>query len=119
MDQQSCKSSDLVLSWKAILLWGLPVIALIVGSYWQKGRLLLWIPALLVMGAACLVNAVRCGRVHCYITGPLSLLAIGYVVIAEYHLVPLDAGYFLDSILGVTILAFLLEIPYGRYRKRA
>jgi hypothetical protein len=38
MDRQSCKSSDLVMSWKAVLLWGLPVAALIVGSYWQKGR---------------------------------------------------------------------------------
>jgi hypothetical protein len=65
MDQQSCKSSDLLFSWKAILVWCLPVIALIVDSYWQKGRIILWIPALLVMGVACLVNAGRCGRVHC------------------------------------------------------
>lgn len=102
---------------RAVLLWCLPVIALIVGSYWQKGRLLLWIPSFLVMGVACLVNAARCGRVHCYITGPLSLLAIVYVVLAEFHLVPMDAGYFLDSILAVSILAFLVEIPLGRYRR--
>jgi hypothetical protein len=88
------------MSWEAVFLWCLPVVALIVGSYWQKGRLLLWIPAFLVMGAACLANAARCGRVHCYITGPLSLLAIVYVVLAEFHLVPMDAGYFLDSIFG-------------------
>lgn len=119
MDGQSCKSSDLVMSWKAALLWGLPVAALIVGAYWQEGRLLLWIPAFLVMGVACLANAARCGRVHCYITGPLSLLAIVYVVLAEFHLVPMDAGYFLDAILAVSILAFLLEIPLGRYRRRA
>jgi hypothetical protein len=118
MDQQSCKSSDLVLSWKAILLWCLPLIALIVGSYWQRGRLLLWIAAFFVMGVACLVNAARCGRVHCYVTGPLSLLAIIYVIVAEFHLVPMNAGYFLDSILGISILAFLVEIPLGRYRKR-
>jgi hypothetical protein len=118
MEQQSCKSSDLLLSWKAILLWCLPVIALIVGSYWQRGRLLLWIPAFVVMGVACLVNAARCGRVHCYVTGPLSLLAIIYVIVAEFHLVPMNAGYFLDSILGISILAFLVEIPLGRYRKR-
>jgi hypothetical protein len=119
MDRQSCKSSDLVMSWKAVLLWGLPVAALIVGSYWQKGRLLLWIPAFLVMGVACLANAARCGRVHCYITGPLSLFAIVYVVLAKFHLVPMDAGYFLDSILAVSILAFPVEIPLGRYRRRA
>jgi len=119
MDQQSCKSSDLLFSWKAILLWCLPVIALIVGSYWQKGRIVLWIPAFLVMGVACLVNAGRWGRVHCYITGPLSFLAIGYFILSESHLAPMDAGCFLDSILGISILAFLLEIPLGRYRKTA
>jgi len=32
------------------------------------------------MGGACLVNAVRCGRLHCYVTGPFFLLgAIGLV----------------------------------------
>jgi multisubunit Na+/H+ antiporter MnhF subunit len=40
-------------------------------------------------------------------------------MLAEFHLVPMDAGYFLDSILAVSILAFLAEIPLGRYRKRA
>jgi hypothetical protein len=83
-----------------------------------KGRLLLWIPAFFVMGVACLVNAARCARVHCYVTGPLSLLVIIYVIVAEFHLVPMNAGYFLDSILGVSILTFLIEIPLGRYRKR-
>jgi hypothetical protein len=108
-----------VISWKAILLWFLPVIALTVGSYWQKGRIILWIPAFLVMGVTCLVHAGRCGRVHCYITGPLSFLAIGYFILSELHLVPRDEGYFLDSILAISILAFLLEIPLLRYRKRA
>ena len=89
-----------------MLLWFLPAMALIVGSYWQRGRLLLWIPAFLVMGVACLVNAARCGRVHCYVTGPLSLLAIIYVIAAEFHLVPMNAGYFLDSISGISILLF-------------
>jgi hypothetical protein len=119
VDQHSCKSCGLFLSWKAIFLFCLPVIALIVGSGWQKGRLLLWIPAFIVMGAACLVNAARCGRIHCYATGPLSLLAIIYIVLAQFHLVPMDAGYFLDSILAISILAFLIELPLGRYRARA
>lgn len=118
MDQKSCKSYDLVLGWQAILLWCLPVIALIVGSYWQRARLMLWIPAFSVMGVACLVNARRCGRVHCYITGPLSLLAIGYIILSRFHLLPMDVGYFLDSVLGIAILAFLVELPLGRYRTR-
>jgi len=31
--------------------------------------------AFLIMGLACIANARRCGRVHCYFTGPLFLLS--------------------------------------------
>lgn len=34
------------------------------------------------MGVACIVNALRCGRVHCYLTGPfflvMALIALSY-----------------------------------------
>lgn len=35
----------------------------------------MWTPALLTAAAACVVNAARCGRLHCYFTGPLFLFA--------------------------------------------
>jgi hypothetical protein len=117
MKEQSCTAKDLTRSWNAILLWCLPVMALLAGSYYQKVRLVLWIPALLVMGVACLANAARCGRVHCYVTGPFLLLAAVYVVLSSFHLVPMQPGVFLDLILAVAILACLAEIPLGRYRK--
>ena len=118
MLEQNCKTNDLARGWSAVLLWGLPVIALVVGSYYQRVRLVLWIPALLVMGVACLRNAARCGRVHCYVTGPLSLLAAVYVVLSGFYLVPMQPGIFLDIILAVAVLACLAEIPFGKYRKR-
>ena len=116
---QSCKIRDLTCGGSAILLWCLPVVALVVGSYWRKAALWLWIPAFLVMGVACLANAARCGRVHCYVTGPFSLLAAAYVVLWGFHLVPMQPGIFLYSILAITILAYLAEVPLGRYRKKA
>ena len=79
---------------------------------------MLWLPALLMMGVACLRNAARCGRVHCYITGPLSLLAAVYVALSAFHVVPMQPGMFLNIILGVAVLAYLAEIPFGKYRKR-
>jgi len=54
---------------------------------------------------------------HCYFTGPLLLLAAVYVVLAEFHLVPMRAGIFLDVVILLTVLAFLAELPLGRYRK--
>ena len=36
---------------------------------------LVWPVAFMVMGVACVANARSCGRVHCFFTGPLFLLA--------------------------------------------
>lgn len=80
MSEESCQSRDLACGRSAVLFWGLPTVALIVGASWRHG-LLLWIPAFLVMGAACLANAARCGRVHCYITGPVCMLAAVYAAL--------------------------------------
>ncbi len=119
MPAQSCETSDLARGWSAVLLWGVPLIGLVVGSYFPRARLVLWLPALLVMGVACLRNAARCGRVHCYLTGPLSLLAAMYVALSAFHVVPMQPGMFLDTILGVAVLACLAEIPFGKYKKTA
>ena len=96
MPDQNRKTSDLARGWSAMLLWGLPVIALVVGLYYPRARLVLWIPALVVTGVACLGNAARCGRVHCYVTGPLSLLAATYVALSDFHFVPMQPRMFLD-----------------------
>ena len=50
-------------------------------------------------------------------TGPLFLVAAVYVVLWGFHLVPMQLGIFLDTILGITVLAYLAEIPLGKYRK--
>ena len=54
MSEQSCETRDLARGGSALLLWCLPFIALIVGLNWQKARPMLWIPAFLVMAAACI-----------------------------------------------------------------
>lgn len=117
MPEQSCQSRDLARGASALLLWGIPVIALIAGANWRHG-LYLWIPAFLVMGGGCLANAARCGRLHCYIMGPLFLLAAIYATMAVFHLAPMRAEIFLFSIVAIFLLAMLAEIPFGRYRKR-
>jgi hypothetical protein len=113
----SCHTTDSLCSGKGLLLWVLPVLALTVGGSWSGMRPWLWVPALLVMGIACLANAAQCGRVHCYFTGPLYLLAAAYVVLAEFHLVPMNPNGFLRAILLLTLLAYLAERPLGKYRK--
>ena len=64
-------NNDLVGTRVAWVVWYLPSLLLVAGMFWSNGRLWLWTPALLVAGMACVVNAARCGRLHCYFTGPL------------------------------------------------
>ncbi|HEY2473841.1 MAG TPA: hypothetical protein VGI19_03475 [Candidatus Cybelea sp.] len=110
---------DLTRGRTTLLLWCLPVAALIAGGALPAARPWLWIPAFVVMGSACLINAAQCGRVHCYITGPLFLLAAAYVVLSELRVVPMNSGVFLDIVLILTVLAFLAEFPLGRYRTKS
>ena len=109
---------DLTTGLRGLFLWCLPIVALLIGGSWPSGRPWLWIPAFLVMGVACLANAARCGRVHCHVTGPLFLLAAVYVVLAQLRLVPMHPAILLDVVLIVTAIAYLAEIPLGRYRKK-
>src|SRR5713101_752122 len=70
-----CNPKDLTTRKTAWLLWCLPSAGVLVGFFWAEGRAWIWIPAFLVMGGGCLANATRCGRLHCYFTGPLYILA--------------------------------------------
>ena len=117
--KQGWQKVDLVCGKSAILLWYLPAFALIVGLNWAPARAWLWIPAFFVMGAACLVNAARCGRLHCFVTGPVYLLAAIYVALTAFGLAPIHPNIFLLIVLGITICAFVAERPLGIYRSKS
>jgi len=117
--KQGSQKTDLVCGRSVILLWYLPAFALIIGLNWAAARAWLWIPAFLVMGVACLVNAVRCGRLHCFVTGPVYLFAAIYVALAAFGLVPMRPNLFLLIVLAITICAFVAERPLGTYRNKS
>lgn len=62
---------------RLVLLYLLPGVAIFsTGSLGDREvAALVWPVAFLVMGVACVANARSCGRVHCFCTGPLFLLA--------------------------------------------
>ena len=63
----------------ACLLWCVPWAAFALGFSVRHGlRTVLWATSLAIMGVACLVNASRCGRVHCRFTGPFFILGATY-----------------------------------------
>jgi hypothetical protein len=104
---------------KALLIWGPAVVLIISGDYWVDAQPWLWFAGFLVAGVACLANAARCGRWHCYFTGPLFLLAAVYSVLVAFKLVPMNENAFLTVVVGAALLAKLSEVFLGRYRVRA
>ena len=66
-------------------------------------RAAIWIVALIWMGAACILNARRCGRTHCRYTGPYYLGMIVPVVVLASGVV--SVGFYGWLALGALILA--------------
>jgi len=74
------------------------------------------------MGVACIVNALGCGRVHCYLTGPFFLLMA--LIALSYGLGMLHLGgsgwnlLGLIALIGTIALWYLPEMFLGKYRQR-
>ena len=100
---------DLVSSKMAWLLWYLPLGVFIAGTFWQKGRVWVWTPALLVAGISCVINAKRCGRFHCHFTGPLYLLGALAALLSGLGILELRWIWIFTAMLGGSVLAFVPE----------
>ena len=122
----TCKSRDILSSRKRVfILYWLPAIAIVVAgapaisSGW---RTVVWTIALATMSGACIVNALHCGRVHCYLTGPFFLLMA--LVALSYGLGILHLGgngwnlLGLVTLIGAITLWFLPEMFLGKYWQR-
>ena len=121
----SCKSRDILSSrWRVFILYWFPAIAIVVAgapaisSGWRTA---VWTVGLATMGMACIVNALRCGRVHCYITGPFFLVMA--LVALSYGLGILHLGgngwnlLGLITLIGAVALWYMPEMFLGKYRK--
>ena len=105
---------------RGCLTWGIPAVLLILSPV--QYFVVVWPTMLTFMGVACLLNARRCGRVHCYFTGPFFLLLALVGLLYGLDVVPLGArGWSMLSIaLLVGSVAFICvpEGFFGRYRTR-
>lgn len=118
-----CKTNDWGRScWNRgfVVAWGVPILAMILSASVGFGVDWIWPISLAWMGAACLVNARRCGRRHCYITGPF-LLAMA-AVSGLYGVGVLDLGsngwqhIGNLTVIGGLLLCCIPELIWGRYR---
>ncbi len=119
------KSRDILSNpWLAFAVWWLPAIAIAVAgsSELRSGwRTIVWTASLSIMGAACIVNALQCKRVHCYITGPFFLLMALVTLLFGLGVVPLGRNGWnwlgLTILIGAVALWCLPELVWGKYRK--
>lgn len=75
----------------------------------------MWIAGLGVAGTLCLVNAARCRRLHCYITGPVCLLGAlltALNAVGATHISWMRIGW--GVVIGVA-LGFIAEMLGGKY----
>lgn len=120
MDSRASK--DWTSGTRGLLIWGLPVAMLMLGSFLPiRYLVVLWPIVLTFMGVACLVNARGCGRLHCYFTGPFFLVMAGAALLYGLGLIPLGPHGW--NILGLILLIGGVglccgpEMLLGRYRR--
>jgi len=122
---------DLLASrWRTALFYGLPSLVIVASGMTIRSNLVtldidspwrgaIWAVSMGVMAAACLVNALRCGRMHCYFTGPFFILtalaSLGYGLGA----LPLGpSGWNIIgtiTLVGAVVLMWLPEAVLGKY----
>jgi len=114
-------SRDWLSGWQTSLLaWWIPQGAVLAGLFFSVPlRAVLWIAALAWMGAACLLNARRCGRTHCRYTGPYYLAMIAPVLVLASGLVVLDfSGWLVVAVLilaGSKVIWWATERAWGKF----
>src|SRR5271169_566049 len=90
-DEMSCTNgpADWAHGVRGCLTWGIPVALLVISP--ERYFFVVWPTILTFMGVACLLNAHRCARVHCYFTGPFFLLLAGVGLLYGIGVITLGA----------------------------
>jgi hypothetical protein len=105
----------------AFLWWGMPiVIGMASGFLGLSLREVagVWAAAFVWMAAGCFLNAVRCHRLHCYISGPVFL--IGALVAAAMasgvaHFSGSALNYDIAATFVLVLMTFTPEVLWRKY----
>lgn len=104
-----------------VVLFCLPILAIVLSSRYAGAgwKTVVWTASLGVMGAACVVNAARCRRMHCYVTGPFFLLMAVISLLYGLGVLPLGRRGWnvigLAVLSGGIVLSCLPEMLFGKY----
>lgn len=107
----------------SMVLFYLPIVALAASSVLNHEpglRAIIWTAALSVLGGSCVANALRCRRVHCYLTGPFFLMMAAVTALNGFGIAPFALIAWNTIVLTVSVggvaLCYLPELLMGRYR---
>jgi hypothetical protein len=123
---ETCDPShaDVATGPKAFVIWWIPT-AILASSAFSNSPFLvvLWPTLLAFMGGACLVNARRCGRRHCYVTGPFFFALAAVSLLYGLGILPFGREGWRDLaivlLVGSCALTCLPEWVWGRYLSNA
>ena len=107
-----------------MIAWGLPAMLLVGGAFLidLSVRTVIWAISLAWMGVACLMNAARCGRMHCYFTGPFFLFMAVAVLLHGFQVIWLgtDGWKWLGVMIvaGAAVLWWGPESIWGKFARR-
>lgn len=103
-----------------IIWWGLPI-AIGISTNFLRFSLIeaasIWAGAFAWMGTGCLLNARRCSRLHCFVSGPV--LWLGAVAAALVGAGVIVGPHTLSNVVSITtvlvLLSFVPEMIWGKY----
>lgn len=108
-----------------MIAWGLPLIILFSVGFMEflspAAEVFIAAGAFAWMGAGCVVNAVRCGRLHCYVAGPILLAGAVLILLTGFDVMRLGSVSTSQIIYVTAALAlstFALEFIWGAYVQR-
>lgn len=114
------RNTDLLGTRWSWLLWKLPYLLILIGLFTSEmARAILWSVGFTAAGISCLVNAYRCGRLHCFVTGPLFLAIATASLLYGLHVLSRgNWNWILGIAFGGVLFARLLEVLLGKYTRQ-
>lgn len=103
--------------------WGLPIIVLISTNFMSgvvpfPAIVAIMSGAFFWMGLACLLNARRCRRRHCYYSGPIFILGAFAVLLVGFEVISLGRDGLIivtGATLILALLTYVSEPIFGKY----
>jgi hypothetical protein len=104
-----------------LVWWCLPLAVGVAANYLTsspRASAFVWMASFIWMGTGCLLNARRCHRLHCYLSGPAFFLGAAALILFAAGISVLGP-HSLNNIVSITLclalLSFVPEIIWRKY----